>query len=136
MSRETHLWRVIESWRTSQPWPPSQAKLAREIGVAPTAMSQWKLGQSKPTPKRMRALQAATGIRYRDLLDAILMDMGYLPFNVKEVTGNAEHPAPTSNDNVSNLDSFRGPKPPKDAAAYTGETYPAFDDQSDPDAGE
>lgn len=75
----THLWRLVENWRESQRFDVTQAALARDIGVARSAVSQWKLGKSTPTPENMRAIQSATGIRYRDLLDALLQDMGYLP---------------------------------------------------------
>lgn len=79
MPEQTSLWRLIEQWRTSQRFNVSQAALAKDIGVSRSVISQWKYGESRPTPANMRALQSATGLRYRDLLDAMLQDLGYLP---------------------------------------------------------
>lgn len=78
MPEQTQLWRLVEAWRRRQRFNVSQSALARDIGVARGAISQWKYGESRPSPDHMRALQSATGIRYRDLLDAMLTDMGYL----------------------------------------------------------
>lgn len=80
----SHLWRLVEDWRKSQRFDVTQAALARDIGVARSAVSQWKSGAATPTPENMRAIQSATGIRYRDLLDALLQDLGYLPPTKKE----------------------------------------------------
>ena len=87
MREVTQLWKLVEDWRHRQRFKPSQAALARDIGVARGALTQWKYDESRPTPAHMRALQSATGIRYRDLLDAMLTDMGYLPKGVGD--GNA-----------------------------------------------
>lgn len=78
MTQETRLWALIEAWRAELRFHVSQAELARHIGVSRSALSQWKLGKATPSPEYLRALQSATGIRYRDLLDAILIDQGYL----------------------------------------------------------
>lgn len=93
LSEVTHVWRLVEQWRKKQRFHVSQSALARDIGVARTAVSQWKLGQSTPSPEHLRAIQSATGIRYRDLLDALLQDMGYLAPDAEEMMGNAKHPA-------------------------------------------
>lgn len=79
MPEQTQLWRLVESWRRHQRFNVTQSALAKDIGVARGAISQWKYGETRPTPDHMRRLQSATGLRYRDLLDAMLQDMGYLP---------------------------------------------------------
>lgn len=79
MPEQTQLWRLVESWRRQQRFNVTQSALAKDIGVARGAISQWKYGETRPTPDNMRRLQSATGLRYRDLLDAMLQDMGYLP---------------------------------------------------------
>lgn len=83
----TELWRAVDRWRMSQTFPPNQSALAKHIGVGRSTVSQWKNGDSRPSPDHMRAIQSATGIRYRDLLDAMLADMGYLP---KEVVADGD----------------------------------------------
>lgn len=94
----THLYALIQGWKDTFRWnPPSDAQLGRAIGVTRSAVYQWKVGENKPKPPVMRALHVATGIPYRELLDAMLTDQGYLPFNQqeKEVTGGEqETPAP------------------------------------------
>lgn len=78
----TYLWAVIQAWLDVLPFPPSQNKLAKNIGVKGTAVSQWKYGQSRPTPENLRAL--ATAMEpvagpdiYQRLLAAVNRDLGY-----------------------------------------------------------
>lgn len=80
--RTTHLWQVIQDWLDDLPYPPTQNKLARSIGVEGTAVSQWKWGQSRPTPKNLRALAnqmepVAGPDIYDELLAAVNRDNGY-----------------------------------------------------------
>ncbi|GAA1992547.1 hypothetical protein GCM10009718_32810 [Isoptericola halotolerans] len=86
------LWALIEEWRDAQLFPVSQAALASKIGVSRSAMSQWKAGQAKPSPEKLRQIASVTRIPYERLLEAVVHDMGYL--GNEEVVGNAEHPAP------------------------------------------
>lgn len=74
----TQIWRLIEEWRDAQLFPVSQAALAEKIGISRSAISQWKNGQARPTPAKLRALSDTTRIPYENLLDALLADMGYL----------------------------------------------------------
>ncbi len=80
----THLWAVVQDWLDQIPYPPSQNKLAARIGVQGTAVSQWKYGQSRPTPENLRALademQAVAGPDVYDRLrEAVVLDLGYDP---------------------------------------------------------
>ena len=90
MPEQTELWRLVEAWRRRQRFNVSQAALAKDIGVARGAISQWKYGETRPTPANLRALQSATGIRYRDLLDAMLTDMGYLEMGASDGTATSD----------------------------------------------
>lgn len=90
----SHVWQLVEQWRDRQRFPVSQAALARDIGVKRTAVSQWKLGQTHPSPANLRGIQSATGIAYRDLLDALLRDMGYLPPEARGSGGDDRDAAP------------------------------------------
>lgn len=74
----THLWAEIQDWMDHQLFRVSQAQLAERVGVERSAVSQWKLGQSRPKPEHLRELARLTGIPYDRLLLAVVRDMGYL----------------------------------------------------------
>src|SRR5690606_25544216 len=90
----THLWALIQEWLDAQFFRVTQAQLAEKLGVRRSALSQWKLGQTRPTPEHLRELQRVTRIDYDRLLDALVRDMGYL--DAEDGEGNAQHPAPMS----------------------------------------
>lgn len=78
----TQVWAVVQAWLDVLPYPPSQNKLAKRLGVQGTAISQWKWGQSRPTPEHLRALAdemepVAGGDVYQRLLAALNRDLGY-----------------------------------------------------------
>lgn len=73
----TNLWAVIEGWRDSQLFPVSQSALAERVGVSRSAMSQWKSGQARPTPEKLKSLSDVTRIPYDRLLSAVVQDLGY-----------------------------------------------------------
>lgn len=82
MSEVTHLWRVIQEWLDAQRFPPSQSRLGESMGVTRSTISDWKLGNAKPTPEhlhRLADLLAPTlgPMVYNRLLEALLTDMGY-----------------------------------------------------------
>lgn len=82
-SSQTHLWRVIQAWLDKLDFPPSQSKLALRLGVTRSAVSEWKIGRSRPTPQNLRALadlmEPQLGpAAYETLLQALNTDQGYL----------------------------------------------------------
>lgn len=80
MAREmSNLWALVQDWLDGQRFPPTQAKLAEAIGVSRSALSEWKYGDSKPSPENLARLAEVTGIRNQALLDAMNRDMGYAP---------------------------------------------------------
>jgi len=89
----THLWALIQEWLDAQFFRVSQAQLADKLGVRRSTLSQWKLGQTRPTPANLRELHRVTRIDYDRLLDALVRDMGYLDEEEGEGDGN---PAPNS----------------------------------------
>jgi transcriptional regulator with XRE-family HTH domain len=91
-SRTTQVWQIIQQWMDGQIVGVTQSKVAEAIGVQRSALSQWKYGQARPTPANLRRVHEVTRVPYRRLLDALLVDMGYL--STEEVVGNAQHPAP------------------------------------------
>lgn len=96
MTRTTQVWRIVQEWMDGQLVSVTQSKVADAIGVQRSALSQWKYGQARPTPANLRRVHEITRVPYRDLLDALLADMGYL--SAEELMGNAEHPAPIEHD--------------------------------------
>ncbi len=71
------LWRLIQEWMDSIPYPPSQSKLAGRVNVSRSTMSDWKYCRGFPSPDRLKALAAEIGVPYERVLDAALRDRGY-----------------------------------------------------------
>lgn len=85
MTQETsQLWGVIADWMKDIPYPPTQAKFAKRVGVTGNAVSDWKYGHSRPTPENLERiaeeLEPVVGPTVRKLLlDAVNRDLGYNP---------------------------------------------------------
>jgi transcriptional regulator with XRE-family HTH domain len=84
MSTNTHLWEVIQAWLDVLPYPPSQARLGKRLGLSRSAVSDWKQGKSRPTPEHLRRLAVemepvAGPDIYQRLVDAVVRDLGYIP---------------------------------------------------------
>jgi transcriptional regulator with XRE-family HTH domain len=79
MNDETpgHLWAVVEEWRDSIRWPPSQRTIAKTINVSSSAFTDWKYGRGFPEPDSLHALAELMQVPYERVLDAVLKDRGY-----------------------------------------------------------
>lgn len=75
--RTGHLWKLIQDWMDATPYPPSQRKLAKRLGVSPNKVTEWKYGEGFSSPAELRALAAEIGVPYERVLDAALRDRGY-----------------------------------------------------------
>lgn len=75
---DTQLWRLIQSWMDGQIVRVNQSQLAEALGVNRQSLTQWKLGQARPSPDSLRALRRVTRIDWALLTDALLRDMGYV----------------------------------------------------------
>lgn len=117
----TEVWNVVQQWIDAQWNKPTQTQLAERLGVSRQAVSQWRTGQSRPQPKHLRELAAATRIPYRDLTDALLCDLGYL--TIEEVGSDARSaPNRQAAERAANIEALRGPDPSGlDLAAETEE---------------
>lgn len=83
------LWRLVQEWMDSIPYPPSQAKLAGRVGVSRSTMSDWKYRRGFPSPGNLKTLANEIGVPYELVLDAVLQDRGYRagpPINSTEET--------------------------------------------------
>src|SRR5688500_7614946 len=72
------LGELIEQWRSKQPYRPSDRKMAERLGVSPSTIGDWIRG-TVPGPEKLAALAAEMHYPYRRLLDAVMVDLGYLP---------------------------------------------------------
>lgn len=73
----SRLGAVIAAWQDST-WPrPSNADIARRLGVTRGAVGGWING-ARPEPHHLHALSTLTGVPYDQLLTAALVDAGYL----------------------------------------------------------
>lgn len=114
---ETHVWGLVRQWMESQQFPPSQAAVARHLGVQRSAVSQWKKGQATPTPDNLRAMATMTGVAYELFLDALLRDQGYLRTETYDAATTKQ--APGSGATVTQFPSAEALDPtlPDDVAA-------------------
>lgn len=72
-----HLWALVQDWLDALVYPPSQRKLAAQLDISASALSQWKYAEGFPTPGNLRRLAAEIGVPYERVLDAVLRDQGY-----------------------------------------------------------
>lgn len=95
-----HVWSYIEQHMAETPYGASERQIARAAGVNHTTLTAWKKIRRLPQPEHLRAVARQINVPYRVLLDAALIDAGYLEDrrNVPPITraGSPEDdPAPT-----------------------------------------
>lgn len=73
----SHIWQEIQGWLDAQLIRVNQSQLADALGVQRQTVSQWKSGETRPSPEKLRRLHEVTRIPYPVLTDALLRDMGY-----------------------------------------------------------
>lgn len=83
------LWAVIQRYIDNQRYRPSERQIANELGVSPQAMTKWKRPVGLPARDSLVAIARLTGVPYRQVLDAVLVDIDYLP---KESDGDGNAP--------------------------------------------
>ena len=75
------LWRLIERHiAETGPYPPSERAVARHMNIKPTTLNNWKHQRMTRLPEveHFRAVSRVTGVRYEEVLQAALIDAGYL----------------------------------------------------------
>jgi transcriptional regulator with XRE-family HTH domain len=74
-----HVWSIVQRYMDDT--GAKEAAVARKMGLSEQALNTWKLGRLKRIPRSsdLVRLADATNARYRDVLDAALLDWGYLP---------------------------------------------------------
>jgi len=94
----THIWAEVQSWIAGLQFKPSQARLAESVGVARSAISDWKFGKTTPTPAHLAALARVMNPSdpepvYDRLLAAVNRDQGYVPMPEEGGGGRADRSA-------------------------------------------
>lgn len=84
---------LVEAWRDRRDPRPSDAWIGRKVGArSRSTVKPWLTGASMPEPQHLRELATLIGVNYRRVLDAALLDAGYLT----EMEHRDGHPAPTT----------------------------------------
>lgn len=87
----SELGKLIQAYIDSQVYPPTDSAVARKLGVSRSALGKWKRGDAMPSPDNLRAIATLLGVGYMRVLDAALIDDGYLP---KDGDGDVRDAAP------------------------------------------
>lgn len=95
----THVYDVLQQWIDRQQIPPTQAQMARLLGVSRGTITNWKT-ETVPKPAQIDTIVERTGIPKQELLTAVLRDQGYLRVDTWD-GGGADDAAATSQAEVS-----------------------------------
>lgn len=76
----SHLGSILTEWADKQPVQPvTDAALGRALEVTRQTVANWRAGLSRlPAPHQLRKVATLTGRSYQDVLEAALLDAGYL----------------------------------------------------------
>lgn len=73
------LWMLVEAYRDEQLYRPSGGQVADRAGIGRSTFNRWQnLAGRLPEERYLRALATAIEQPYRVVLDAALVDIGYL----------------------------------------------------------
>jgi len=78
-STTSHLWVLVERFRETSRFRPTMRMMADEMGVSHATLADWKYRRvTLPKPDHLKALAHTIDVPYRTVLEAALMDAGYL----------------------------------------------------------
>ena len=69
---------IIQSHIDSQPYGVSKRQIARKLEVSPTTLNNWQDPKDLIEKRHIQAVSRLTGVPYSRVLDALLVDIGYL----------------------------------------------------------
>ncbi|MCH8613427.1 hypothetical protein [Arsenicicoccus dermatophilus] len=72
------LWDLVQAYKDAQDWPVPDAQIARRLGLARSAPARWKTMSDLPTVETMRGIARICGYPYLRVLNAALLDCGYV----------------------------------------------------------
>lgn len=86
----SQLWQIIQKHLDET--GVREAEFARRIGTSPTTVNSWKNRGVRNLPDRrlLQSVAEVTGVRYNDVLRAVLVDIGYLQAG-QELSGGRRH---------------------------------------------
>jgi transcriptional regulator with XRE-family HTH domain len=70
---------LIQRHIDEQPYPPSERKVARTLGVTPSTLSNWREPKQLIEKRHIESVAELAGVTYARALDALLDDIGYMP---------------------------------------------------------
>lgn len=73
------FWDLIQQHMDDQRYTPSERKVAKQLGVTPSTLSNWRDVKQLITAEHIQAVAELTGAPYGKVLDALLEDIGYWP---------------------------------------------------------
>lgn len=73
------LWDIIQAYIDRSPYPPSNRRIAEELGVSPQTLSNWRNPRDLPSRSNLEKIAQLTSVPYNRILDAALHDTGYRP---------------------------------------------------------
>lgn len=73
-----HVWSYVERHMAETPYGASERQIAKAAGINHTTLTAWKTIRRLPQPEHLRAVARQINVPYRVLLDAALIDAGYL----------------------------------------------------------
>lgn len=71
------LYDIIQAHIDAQPYEVSVRQVARALGVTPTTVKNWREPRELLKKEHLEAIARVTGTPYRDVLAALLVDIGY-----------------------------------------------------------
>ena len=72
------LYDLIQAHIDAQPYGVSERQVARKIGVTQTTLNNWRNPKKLIAKEHLIAISRVTGVRYSQVLDALLDDIDYL----------------------------------------------------------
>lgn len=72
------LYDIIQAHIDAQPHGTSVRRVAKAMGVSPTTVKNWREPKELLRKEHLEAIARVTGTPYREVLSALLVDIGYI----------------------------------------------------------
>jgi len=122
------LGRLVDAHRGRQKYGATDSQIARALGVTRSTVGNWVRGTSMPSPANLRALAAHIETSYMEVLDAALVDAGYL----QQEAHRDRYAAPITRAGVSPADELASRRPAAVVSAPEAEIDRALEEAARP----